>query len=170
MKSRSPAGYTLVELMMVVTILSVMASLAVPRLALVLDRAYQGKAKGELGAVRSALQLYYSDTEGRVPYFQHPDGLASDDGSSMQAVLTPTYLKTMPVPYLADPFTFIPGLRYDEQAKINMAAVPPNDIYFYTGAPTALLVNRPYVFNPAEGTIFYCNGNYDAAGRFFYEW
>jgi len=170
MKSNSRRGYTLVELMMVISILGVLASIVSPRVALVLERAYEGRAKGDLGAVRSALQLYYSDTEGRTAFFNHANGVGSLDGSSISTVLTPAYLSRMPVPYLADHFNFVPGLNYDTQAKINMATVPPNDIVFFAGPPQALLVNRPYVYDPTNGNIYYCNGNYNISGDFYYSW
>jgi prepilin-type N-terminal cleavage/methylation domain-containing protein len=170
MRFRKAAGYTLVELMVVVVIIGVLASMISPRIAMVLERAYEAKAKGELGAIRSAIQIYYSNTEGRIPFFGEPDGVASIRGMNLSDVLAPIYLSRLPTPYLADHFTFVPGLFYDIEAKANMKITPPNDIVFVAGPPAAVLVNRPYAYDPMNGHIYYCNGNYTTTGLFYYEW
>jgi prepilin-type N-terminal cleavage/methylation domain-containing protein len=170
MKFKSSRGYTLVELMTVVVILGVVSSMVAPRITQVLERAYEAKAKGQLGAVRSAIQIYYSNTEGRLPFQNEPDGVASDRGMNLSEVLAPIYLNRLPTPYLADHFTFVPGLFYDVEARRNMEETPPKDVVFVAGPPAAVLVNRPYVYDPVNGHIYYCNGNYAVAGVFYYEW
>lgn len=64
---RSKKGFTLVELMIVVAIIGILAGIAIPRYMNFIRRSREGATKGNLGAVRSALNIYYSDTEGIFP-------------------------------------------------------------------------------------------------------
>jgi prepilin-type N-terminal cleavage/methylation domain-containing protein len=64
---RSKKGFTLVELMIVVAIIGILAGIAIPRYMNFIRRSREGATKGNLGAVRSALNIYYSDLEGIFP-------------------------------------------------------------------------------------------------------
>lgn len=66
-KSRHPLGFTLMELMIVVSVLAIMASIAIPKFANSIQRAKEGALKGNLGALRSALSIYYADNSGNYP-------------------------------------------------------------------------------------------------------
>lgn len=65
-KSGSP-GFTLFELMIVVSILGILAVIALPKFALALQKSKEGSAKGNLGTVRTAVAVYYADHEGQFP-------------------------------------------------------------------------------------------------------
>ncbi len=58
---RKQQGFTLIELMVVVVILAVLAAFAVPKLMDRPDEARLVKAKHDIGAISSALQLYKLD-------------------------------------------------------------------------------------------------------------
>lgn len=60
-------GFTLIELMIVVAIIGVLASIAVPRFAEMVRKSGEGSARGNLGALRSAIGIYYGDMEGQYP-------------------------------------------------------------------------------------------------------
>jgi general secretion pathway protein G len=60
-------GFTLVELMIVVSIIGILASIAIPQFADMIRKSQEGATKGSLGAVRSALNIYYADMEGQYP-------------------------------------------------------------------------------------------------------
>lgn len=169
MKSRRASGFTLIELMMAVAIIGVLATMIAPRIQLVLERAYEAKSRSQLGALRSALALYYSDTEGKIAYNGWPDGVPAD-GINLTSVLTPHYISSVPAPFLADHFPYPPGLYFDTDSQVNIAHVPPRDVVFARGAPTAILVDRPYVYDPTNGTVYICDGNYSVAGDFYYNW
>lgn len=53
--------------MIVVSIIGVLAAVALPKFADLLRKSHEGKAKGSLGALRSALSIYYGDMEGTFP-------------------------------------------------------------------------------------------------------
>lgn len=60
-------GYTLIELMIVVAVLGVLCMIAIPKIGAAIRTANEGATKGKLGAVRTALLIYYADTEGSYP-------------------------------------------------------------------------------------------------------
>ena len=60
-------GFTLIELMIVVAIIGILAAIAIPRFAQMLEKSREGATKGNLGAIKSAASIYYGDTEGKWP-------------------------------------------------------------------------------------------------------
>ena len=60
-------GFTLIELMIVVAIIGILAAIAVPKFADLIRKSNEGATKGSLGAIRSALSIYYGDMEGQYP-------------------------------------------------------------------------------------------------------
>lgn len=60
-------GFTLIELMLVVAIIGLLAAIAIPKFADLVVKAKEAVIKGHLGAIRSALNIYYADNEGRYP-------------------------------------------------------------------------------------------------------
>ncbi|MBI4345540.1 MAG: type II secretion system protein [Elusimicrobia bacterium] len=60
-------GFTLIELMIVVAILGILSAIALPKFAELIRKSNEGSSKGNLGAVRSALSIYYGDMEGLYP-------------------------------------------------------------------------------------------------------
>lgn len=77
-------GFTLIELMIVVAIIGILAAVAVPKFADLINKSKEGATKGALSAVRGALQVYYSDNEG-----VYPTSLTSGD-------FTPKYMNELP--------------------------------------------------------------------------
>lgn len=68
MKSlKTQKGFTLIELMIVVAIIGILAAIALPKFAQMLEKARIGNCKGNLGALRSAGSIYYGDNGGNWP-------------------------------------------------------------------------------------------------------
>ena len=93
---RSNKGFTLIELMIVVAIIGILAAVAMPRFADLVRKSNEGACKGSLGAMRSALSIYYADNEGRWS-----DSLAGmvailDDNGSIK------YMASVPVRKVGD--------------------------------------------------------------------
>jgi len=67
LKRAAERGFTLIELMIVVAIIGILAAIAIPKFADLITKSKESSAKGSLGALRSAVSIYYSDTEGIFP-------------------------------------------------------------------------------------------------------
>ncbi|MEQ1919160.1 MAG: prepilin-type N-terminal cleavage/methylation domain-containing protein, partial [Elusimicrobiota bacterium] len=78
------SGFTLIELMIVVAIIGILAAVAIPKFANLIRKSSEGQVKGNLGAMKSALSIYYADMEGYYP----------DDVNSL--TINGKYLATIP--------------------------------------------------------------------------
>ena len=68
LKELSKKGFTLIELMIVVAIIGILAAIAIPKFAELIRKSSEGASKGNLGALRSAMSIYYGDMEGQYPF------------------------------------------------------------------------------------------------------
>ena len=89
-------GFTLIELMIVVAIIGILAAVAIPKFADLVTKSKEASVKGLIGAVRSAISIYYSDTEGYFPGNLF-EGL-TNDSKYMPAVGGTSALGRMEVP------------------------------------------------------------------------
>lgn len=76
-------GFTLVELMIVITVIAILATIAVASYTRIQAGARDARRKGDLRALATALQLYFTEMA------SYPANLAT---------LTPTYIPTVPIP------------------------------------------------------------------------
>jgi prepilin-type N-terminal cleavage/methylation domain-containing protein len=61
------AGFTLIELMIVVAIIGILAAIAIPRFGQMLEKSKEGQTKGNLNSIHSAASIYYGDQKGVWP-------------------------------------------------------------------------------------------------------
>lgn len=55
-------GFTLIELLITVSIIGILTSVAIPKMGNLVRKARESATLGNLGALRSALNIYYGDT------------------------------------------------------------------------------------------------------------
>ncbi len=60
-------GFTLIELMIVITIIAVVVAIAIPKFGRLVIKSREANTKGNLGTIRSALSVYYGNTDGLYP-------------------------------------------------------------------------------------------------------
>src|ERR1700733_7037164 len=86
MSIKTKRGFTLIELMIVVAIIGILAAIAIPKFSQLITKSNEANTKGNLGAMRSALSIYYGDMEGWYP----TDNLTT-------LTLSGRYMTTIPV-------------------------------------------------------------------------
>jgi prepilin-type N-terminal cleavage/methylation domain-containing protein len=93
---RTKKGFTLIELMIVVAIIGILAAIAIPQFAQLIAKSQEGATKGNLGTIRSALSIYYGDTEGWYPV---------DTGNFVSLTTQNKYLQGVPTVQLPNTTT-----------------------------------------------------------------
>lgn len=171
---KNNAGYTLVELLIVVVLITIISSLVTPRFDLVLRKSFQTRSKSNLGELRSLIGIYYANTEGQWPLSSATTGTGhTAAGESLYGILVPAFTSTFITPEVRDGMFTNNGIaqNYDEQAKYHMRQNPKEDVFIDTGGPGIIFgVTRPYVYNNQNGQIFIANANFDTANLSMYNW
>jgi len=107
-KEGSLKGFTLVELLVVITIIGILTGISIVAYGQVQKNARDGKRKADLTSIQNALELYYGDHSG------YPvgggcmssigfcatcpcDPPGSDWAGSLVTALQPTYIKDLPI-------------------------------------------------------------------------
>src|SRR3977135_4079302 len=83
---KTKKGFTLIELMIVVAIIGILAAIAIPQFAQLVAKSQEGATKGNLGTLRSALSIYYGDTEGVYPTERTSFSSLTTGGKYLQGV------------------------------------------------------------------------------------
>lgn len=96
MAKKGQTAFTLIELMITVAIIAVLAGVAIPKFADLINKSREGATKGNLGAIRSAILVYYGDTEG-----YYPSGSKTNPSTLLTTTLVPKYLKELPNAYIS---------------------------------------------------------------------
>jgi general secretion pathway protein G len=108
--ARAAAGFTLIEIMVVVVILGILAALIAPNVISNIDKAQVTKVKQDIRAIESALKLY------RLDRFRYPtteeglDALVNPPSDTTVAFPTGGYLDRIPKDPWERPYQYLqPG-------------------------------------------------------------
>lgn len=85
------AAFTLVELMIVIAVLGILASIAIPQFADLMRKSREGSTKGNLGTLRSAISIYGGDMDGQFPEDPTSMTINSKYLSQFPTAMTPDY-------------------------------------------------------------------------------
>jgi len=109
-------GFTLIELMIVVAIIGILAAVAIPKFADLLRKSNEGATKGNLAALRSALNIYYSDMEGYFP--------VNTDELTVNGKYMSQMPKSKPDPYHSSNDVVQPDVNFDTGGGWNYVPFP----------------------------------------------
>ena len=119
--TRGPCAFSLVELVVVVTIIGIIASIAVPRISSAASNSRANALQATLANIRKAIDVYYAE-HGRYPGYNPATGLPdnnqfidqltmySNEAGGTSPTMTSDYLFG---PYLRPPFPKNPGNDLD---------------------------------------------------------
>ncbi|OQX92831.1 MAG: hypothetical protein B6D58_00945 [candidate division Zixibacteria bacterium 4484_95] len=62
MRFTNQKGFTLIELVIIIVILGILASVAIPKYRSIVAESKEAACKGALGSLRSAISIYYANT------------------------------------------------------------------------------------------------------------
>ncbi len=105
-------GFTLIEVMIVIVILGVLASLIVPRIMGRTDEARATVAKADISTIKSALQLYKLDNRTYPTTTQGLQALVQKPSTDPVPVAWKNYLEKLPNDPWGHPYQYLnPGLH-----------------------------------------------------------
>ncbi|KAF0126938.1 MAG: hypothetical protein FD189_1336 [Elusimicrobia bacterium] len=111
----SKKGFTLIELMIVVAIIGILAAIAIPKFADLINKSKEGATKGALSSVRSAINVYYGDNEG-----WYPAGAVAANSTVLSGALAPKYINAIPQAKL-------PGTTHADSSVVALTSTTVTD-------------------------------------------
>lgn len=93
---RTSKGFTLIELMIVITIIGILAAIMTPKVTAMVAKAHDGKTFGNLATLRSVIGVYYANNEGHYPSFSPPYSAPGGYSTLLHDALVPNYLNEIP--------------------------------------------------------------------------
>lgn len=137
MLQRKRNGFTLVEILIVVVILGILASVVVANMLSSVEDAQVATAKNELGKIQRAVEIYLARNQNDIPT------VTAGDGTWGPIVNTREYLKEAP----GNPYVGTTNARV---------------IALGTGPDTTYQTTHGWIFNSTTGEVW--AGGFDAAG------
>ncbi|PYT11308.1 MAG: hypothetical protein DMF51_15845 [Acidobacteria bacterium] len=87
-QARSPSGFTLVELLVVVAVIGIISAIAMPNLLNALDKSKQKKTMSDVRTIGVAVEAYATDAS------NYPNGVVG--WANLKAIIDPYFIKSPP--------------------------------------------------------------------------
>jgi prepilin-type N-terminal cleavage/methylation domain-containing protein len=167
-------GFTLIELMLVSVIIGLLSTIAVQKMGDLIWKSKEAVVKGQLGALRAALFIFYGDNEG-IGLSQGCGGLSmcSHNTTSLDP-LVPKYIEA--IPKIAVPYEKYISHKFPGNGVINNVANDNlNDqvvFYGHGGGPGSPSFSGTISWVYSQSSVnFYVNCTHpDSTGRVWSTW
>lgn len=114
---RGRAGFTLIEVSVMILIITILVAVAVPHFADSIKTSNEGYTRANLGAIRKALSVYYSEVDGQYP-------------QTLPALTTGArYLRRVPT-------ARVPPHHADSDAVLDGSTPDDSGGWYYNGTPS----------------------------------
>ncbi len=145
------AGFTLVELIIVVAILGILAAIVLPEFQGHIQKAKEAAAKDNLRILREAIERYTADHNGVPPGYLNNDPTAATSASEFyrQLVTNGKYLSEMP----QNPYNSFNGIKVYANLVSLPAEADGTSGWLYKPQTKKILLNWPG--SDSEGILFY---------------
>lgn len=162
---RSNKAFTLVELMIVISIVGMLSSIAIPKFSDMIRKANESVSKSNLGVLRSITGIYYADHYGVWPYqntsVAGPDNFSLISALDSGAALVPKYVRAIP--------PLQTGLKIPVDGKNEIAVAVDGVTYDYDTRSCAGSV-AAWVYMKGTGTWYVNCDELDTKGEGIHLW
>jgi len=143
---RNLKAFTLIELLVVVGIIGILSGVILINFVQLMEKSREGATKGNIGAMKSAIYLYYGDNQG-----QWPGGLTDQ--------FFQNYLASVPPVKIKHPNNmFIGGAQLSGTSTSVMIINSPN------GNEAEPINGDGWLYNASTGNVFINNDQTDSSG------
>ncbi|MGM0441306.1 MAG: type II secretion system protein [Elusimicrobiota bacterium] len=164
---KNEKGFTLIELMIVVAIIGILAAVAIPRFADLIDRAKEAQTKGNLSSLRSAVSIYYGSNQGEAPYSTTYDSSTDEDtAADLQTALVDEYISSIPSGE-------VPFIDTDDDGESNSSASWEQNVdatFNNYGSPTNPEVTDGWSYDPNGPNTWIGISGADTGGESIHSW
>jgi prepilin-type N-terminal cleavage/methylation domain-containing protein len=142
-------AFSLVEMLIVISILGIMAAIVIPMLKDHSQKAKEAAAKDNLRVLRTAIEAYAARNNGVPPGYAGDDPTGIPAGAIVVLQLTPGYMKSIPV----NPLTDLDTVRTIPNGPDTLD--PPSDAFGWVYKPETKTIKLDSSGTDSEGIAYF---------------